>query len=128
MDSVANKKNITFKASRKPVWKLPCDVFKHFKENFGVDIALKDFRIILDTAYMYYLDEMGLSVSTVGIKVDKSLAQYMWAQLDNCKTANGEPLYVWMIKNDDGIFGNIAFGTKTIFDAIIVETLKNKII
>lgn len=126
MNSVANKKNLTFKVRpRKSVWKLPYDVFGHFRKNFGVEIALKDFQIILDAAYTYYLNEMGLSVNTDDAKVDKSV-QYMWAQLDKCKTAKGEPLYVWMTKKDNGTFGNIAFGTKTIFDAIIVENLKTK--
>lgn len=129
MNSITNKKSLTFKVrSRKSVWKLPYDVFGHFRKKYDVEIALKDFQLILDNAYTYYLNEMGLSVNTDGSKVDESTAQYMWTQLEKCKTTNGEQLYVWMIKKDSGTFGNIAFGTKTLFDEIIVESLKNKTI
>lgn len=127
MDNAANKKNLTFKPRpRKSVWKLPYDVFGHFRKKFDIEIALKDFQDILDTSYAYYLNEMGLSVNMDGSKADKMSAQYMWAQLDKCKTANGEHLYVWMTRKDNGTFGNIAFGTKAMFDANIVESLKTK--
>lgn len=128
MDSVANKMNLTFKARpRKSVWKLPNDVFGHFRKKYGVETSLGDFRVILETAYTYYLNEIGLSVNADGSKVDKSSALYMWAQLDKCKTTSGEQLYVWMRKKDNGTFGNIAFGTKPLFDKKIVESLKNNI-
>ncbi|MDY6370718.1 MAG: hypothetical protein SPL12_00275 [Bacteroidales bacterium] len=127
MENVANKNNLTIKLRpRKNVWKLPYDVFGHFRKKFDIEIALKDFQVILDTTYAYYLNEMGLSVNTDGAKVDKLSAQYMWAQLDKCKTATGENLYVWMTKKDNGTFGNIAFGTKAMFDANIVESLKKQ--
>ena len=124
MNKVDNRNNLTFKIRpRKSVWKLPYDVFGHFRKNFGIEIALKDFQIILDNAYVYYLNEMGLSVNTDGSKVEKTSAQYMWTQLDKCKNAAGEQLYVWMIKKGRSSFGNIAFGTKSMFDATIVKNL-----
>lgn len=116
--------NVKFKTpSPKHQWKLAKREFGQYRRRYDFDFMYDDFQDYLDGLYGYYLDERGLSVNLDGEPVDKSSAQYMWAQLGI--SFNNEPLNVWMYKKN-GVFGNIMFGTKPLFDAIIVEYLKSK--
>lgn len=99
-------------------WKLSKREFGQYKRIYEFDISYEDFLKYLDDLFVYYLNELGLSINLNGKPVEKELAQYMWAQLD--KTYNKEPLYVWMHQKGDGKFGNIAFGTRTLFDKELI--------
>lgn len=99
-------------------WKLSKREFGQYKRKYALDISYEDFRKSLDNLYVYYLNELGLSINADGNPVEKETAQYMWAQLD--KDFNKEPLFVWMRHKRQGEFCNITIGTRLIFDQKIV--------
>ena len=99
-------------------WKLSKREFGQYRKKYAFDVSYEDFLKHLDGLFVYYLNELGLSINLNGKPVEKELAQYMWAQLD--KTYNKEPLYVWMHQKGDGKFGNIALGTRLLFDKELI--------
>lgn len=103
-------------------WKMSKREFGQFRRKYNLDVLYEDFLNYLDSLHVYYLNELGLSINTNGKPVEKELARYMWAQLG--KTYNGEPLYVWMNQKGGGVFGNIAFGTRMIFDKELITNHK----
>lgn len=105
-------------------WMLSKREFGQYKKEYELGVPYEDFRKYLDNLYVYYLNELGLSINLNGKPVKKEFAQYMWAQLG--KTFNGEPLYVWMKQKGNGKFGNIVLGTRKTFDREIVNNLQNK--
>lgn len=105
-------------------WKLSKREFGQYKRKYALDVSYEDFRKYLDNLFVYYLNELGLSINLDGRPVKKESAHYMWAQLD--KTFNKEPLYVWMHHKGKGEFGNIAFGTRMIFDKELITNHQNQ--
>lgn len=100
------------------LWKLCKREFGQYKRKYELDISYEDFRKDLDNLHVYYLNELGLTINLDGKPVEKESAKYMWAQLD--KTFKTEPLYVWMCHKGKGVFGNIALGTRIVFDKEII--------
>ena len=105
-------------------WMLSKREFGQYKKKYELGVPYEDFRKYLDNLYVYYLNELGLSIDFNGNPVEKDSAQYMWAQLD--EFFNEEPLFVWMRHKGDGKFGNIVLGTRRKFDKEIVKNLQNK--
>ncbi len=103
-------------------WKLSKREFGQFRRKYNFEESYAGFLNYLNDLYVYYLDELGLSINSNGKPVEKELARYMWAQLG--MTYNKEPLYVWMHQKGDGKFGNIAMGTLKVFDKEIITNLK----
>jgi hypothetical protein len=95
-------------------WKLSKREFGQYRRKWGFGVSYEDFLEYLDDLYVYYLNDLGLSINLNGKPVEKESAQYMWAQTD--KTFNKEPLYVWMHQKRKGEFANISIGTRTMFD------------
>ena len=109
------------------VWKLPKDVFGHFRKDYNLDISYPEIVQVLKAVKIYYLNEDGLCVNSDGSNVncaDDPSARYMWALLDGYAANDRSPIYVWMQKKDNGEFKNIKFGTKTQFDRLIVKQKK----
>lgn len=115
------EKKLTVNAKRNSNWKLPRDVFGHFKRDYNIDVSLKQFEQDLENARIYYLNEIGLSVNLDKSKVDRFDAKYMWAVLDGYKTPSGEQIYVWMQSIGKGKFKRIAMGTRNVFDKVVVK-------
>ena len=92
--------------------------FGQFRKMYNLEVSYPEFQNYLNGLYVYYLNEIGLSINLNGTPVEKESAQYMWAQLD--KTFNGKPLYVWMHQKGGGEYGNISLGTRKTFDKEIV--------
>ena len=105
-------------------WMLSKREFGQYKKEYELGVPYEDVRKYLDNLYVYYLNELGLSIDFNGNPVEKDSAQYMWAQLD--EFFNEEPLFVWMRHKGDGKFGNIVLGTRRKFDKEIVKNLQNK--
>lgn len=105
-------------------WKLSKREFGQYKRKYALDVSYEDFRKYLDNLFVYYLNELGLSINLNDKPVKKESAQYMWAQLD--KVYYKEPLYVWMHNKGKGEFGNIAFGTRMLFDKEIVTNYQKQ--
>ncbi len=99
-------------------WKLSKREFGQYKKKYKLDVSYEEFRKYLDGLFVYYLNESGSSIDSNGKPVEKELAQYMWAQLG--KTYNKEPLFVWMHQKGNGKFGNIALGTRLLFDKELI--------
>ena len=107
------------KFSQDNIWKLSKREFGQYRKMYELHITYADFINHLNGLYIYYLNELGISVNIDGSPVEKELAQYMWAQLE--KKFNNEPLYVWMSRRGKGKFGNISIGTRIIFDKEIAN-------
>ena len=112
---------LKIKAGKKTNWKLPRDVFGHFRREYNINVHLKQFEQDLEHSMIYYLNEIGLSVNLDKSKVDKSEAKYMWAELDGYKTSDGEQICVWMHGNMEGDFKSLALGTRSEFDKVVVD-------
>ena len=100
-------------------WKLSKREFGQFRRNYNLGVSYKDFVNELNGLYVYYLNDIGLSVNLDGSSVEKESAQYMLAQL--VRTFDKEPLYAWMYPKGNGEFKNITLGTRTEFDKEIVK-------
>lgn len=106
---------LKFKASPpKYQWKLSKREFGQYRKMYGFNVSYVDFLKQLNDLYVYYLNELGLTVNIDGSPVEKESARYMWAQLK--KDFYKEPLYVWMYQKGEGEFGNIGLGTRMVFD------------
>jgi len=103
---------------KNPLWKISKREFGQFRKMYNLEVSYPEFQNYLNGLYVYYLNEIGLSINLNGTPVEKESAQYMWAQLD--KTFNGKPLYVWMHQKGGGEYGNISLGTRKTFDKEIV--------
>lgn len=111
------------KSFKTHLWKLSKREFGHFNSMYKLNEKYENFREYLDTLYVYYINNLGLSVNLDGFPVEKERAQYMWAQLN--KSFNNEPLYVWMYQKGDGNFGNISIGSRIVFDNEIAKKNTN---
>lgn len=113
--------SLTFMASKKKHYKWPFFKVKvnRFNRLCEHEVSVEELHDILEDAYEYYLDEIGLSVNDKESLFDESNAAYKLAQLD-CRTkTSGEPILVWMYKHKDGTFKHLEFGTRYSFDKII---------
>lgn len=100
-------------------WKLSKREFGQFRRRYGLDITYDNFLNQLNDLFVYYLSDSGLSVNPDGSEVRKESAHYMWAQIN--QTYNHEPLSAWMYQKGNGVFCNIAFGTRIEFDKEITK-------
>ena len=105
-------------------WKLSKREFGQFRRRYGLDIKYDNFLNQLNDLFVYYLNDSGLSVNPDGSEVRKESAHYMLAQIN--QTYNQEPLCAWMYQKGNGVFSNIAFGTRIEFDKEIATRQRTK--
>lgn len=89
---------------------------KQLRELYKPTVTMRELEEELRNTKPYYLNKKGLSALADRSDVSKSAALYQWGILKDWETPNGEQLFVWMRKADDGNFKYIRFGTRKDFD------------
>lgn len=116
--------NILVKAT-KHNWKLPKDVFGHYKKDYYIKEKYEDFLNKLDNCWIDYLNELGYTVNFDGTAVGKATAQYMFANTGYYLPDSKEPLCAWMHRKQGGNFGDILMGTRKMFEKEILLKRNN---
>lgn len=94
---------------------------KKLRELYKPTVTIKELEEELRNTKPYYLNKKGLSVLADRSDVSKSAALYQWGMLKGWETPDGEQLFVWMRKADDGNFKYIHFGTRKDFDFVVAK-------
>ena len=100
---------------------------KHLSFLCEQEVNLSVVRRTLEKTKTYFLNEYGLTIQLDNVRVTMAQSTYMFANLENYSGKNGEPIFAWARKKNNGEFGCASFGTRYEFDEFIVETLKSKI-
>ncbi len=94
---------------------------KQLRELYKPTVTMKELEGKLKNTKPYYLNQKGLSALADKSDVSKSAALYKWGVLKGWETPDGEQLFVWMRKADDGNFKYIRFGTRKDFDVVVAK-------
>lgn len=129
MKDLSQKKSaLAFIVKAKRKWKVLSNK-KKLQELCGPDkeIKLNDIRDFLEHTKTYYLNRYGLTIEKNGEKVTELKSTYQFARLNYYTTKNGEPLFAWSKKNNNGEFSFANFGTRYDFDCFIVDSIKQEL-
>ncbi len=127
-ESKMEKLIFNIKEHRKsPEWPFFNERVHYFKEITSKEMSIKRLQEILEADQPYNIVDVILSKNINASTENIISKSYKVKKMKNCFNANGEQLYAWMYKLNNGEFKNIEFGTIQEFETIVSKNITIKI-